>query len=81
MQDLLNLRYNGRACHWSGLEPSAEFRDRYLPVLRELEQLWQEKGDESAFYERYYLPRLESLTPDIVLPADSLKPEQHAAPW
>jgi hypothetical protein len=80
-QDLLNLRYNGRASHWSGLEPSAEFRNRYLPALRELERLWQEKGDDPAFYERYYLPRVESLTPDLVLPEDSLKPGRRAAPW
>ena len=80
-QDLLNLRYNGRASHWSGLEPSAEFRDRYLPMLRELEKLWQEKGDGPEFYERYYRPRVESLTPDIVVPEESLAPGRRAAPW
>ena len=80
-QDLLNLRYNGRASHWPGLEPSAESRDRYLPALRELEQLWQEKGDDPAFYERYYRPRVELLTPDLVLPEDSLKPGRRGAPW
>jgi hypothetical protein len=54
-RELTMLRYNGRGQY--RLYPG-----EYFQVLRELQRLWQEKGGEPEFYERYYLPRWEELT-------------------
>lgn len=55
-RDLMMLRYNGRATT----------RARYGPVLDELEKLWQVKGTDPDFYEKYYLPQVEALTRDLL---------------
>jgi hypothetical protein len=58
-QELLLLKYDGRPTY------------RHYPaelgaVFEALHQLWQEKGAEPDFYERYYLPRWRELTKGLV---------------
>ena len=55
-RDLMMLRYNGRATT----------RRHYGPVLDELEQLWKAKGSDPDFYGKYYLPKAEALTRDLL---------------
>ena len=37
--------------------PSRAMRDTYFQAIRQLEKLWQEKGQEPDFFENYYQPR------------------------
>jgi len=60
-QELIMLRHNGR-CQYRKY-PAESYQ-----VLLGLKALWEEKGDEPDFYERYYLPKFEELTRDL-LPA------------
>jgi DNA-binding transcriptional ArsR family regulator len=68
-RDVMMLRYNGRAfapgLPWeTGIEDDtfAEWVGRYLSAIEELKTLWEEKGDDAEFYERYYLPKVLELT-------------------
>jgi hypothetical protein len=72
-RNAMMLRYNGRARmlppHHEGvsdLKDLEQIESRYLSVLRKLEQLWEKKGSEPGFYEKYYLPAVLELTKDIV---------------
>ncbi len=38
------------------------FDAQYLPILAELEELWEEYGDDPNFFDRYYHPRAQTLT-------------------
>ena len=61
-QDALNLLYNGRAWYTSGpYDPPVlkEWSEGYLPKLQALRELWEEKGQEADFFERYFLPRCQ----------------------
>jgi hypothetical protein len=68
-KELLMLRYNGRACmspvdyegptHEARMSP---LREKYFPVLKELQKLWEDQGSDPEFYEKHYLPRFEELT-------------------
>jgi len=71
-KDLMMLRHNGRATApglpWKEGPDSGVFGEwakRYLPVVRELKRLWEEKGGEPDFFEAYYLPRVLELTKDL----------------
>lgn len=52
---LVDIVYNGR-------DNNGRDFPRYYEVLSQLEKLWKEKGDESHFYDRYYLPKAQELT-------------------
>ena len=62
-QDLINLQYNGRArtIIYSNGDVESPFTDIYYPILKQLEDLWKQKGDRPDFYEQYYLPEALSL--------------------
>jgi hypothetical protein len=51
-QDLMMLSYNGRSAN----------KTRYKPYIEELEKLWEKKGNDPDFYEKYYLPKVKELT-------------------
>jgi hypothetical protein len=78
-QDLLHLRYNGRARAnglpsgtWTPGTPTGEdFVDIYYPTWMELKQLWQDKGDLPYFYDEYYKPKAYELTRPILEPGDT----------
>ncbi len=68
-KDLMMLRYNGRASApsvpWDGSPEDGTFGEwvkRYLPVVRDLHELWEQHGSEPEFYGKRYLPRWEELT-------------------
>jgi hypothetical protein len=50
------LWHNGRA----------KDRKQYGAILDELERLWEEKGDEPAFYEEHWLPAVRRLTAGLL---------------
>ena len=71
-REFVNLHYNGRANllppDYEGAPPPdrlEQMKREYFPILRNLEKLWQEKGDATDFYERYYLPRVRELTKGV----------------
>ncbi len=49
---------------WGGRgNPDVEgFEAQYLPILAELEALWEQYGDDPHFFDRYYHPRAQQLT-------------------
>lgn len=55
---LVVLEANGRCRIETG---SDYFKNTYVKYLRELEDLWKEKGDEPFFYEKYFAPRVREL--------------------
>jgi len=62
-RDLILLKYNGRSCLLPQDRESPPTEERmemmkkyYFPVLKELQKLWEEKGNDPEFYEKYYLP-------------------------
>jgi len=70
-KDIMMLHHNGRASApslpWkTGPNESVfgEWVERYIAVAEELRKLWQEKGDDPDFYEKYYLPKVRELTDD-----------------
>jgi hypothetical protein len=72
-RNAMMLRYNGRARmlppHHEGmtdLKDLKQIEGSYISILRQLEKLWREKGDDPDFYEKYYLPKAIELTNDIV---------------
>lgn len=52
--DLVTLVYNGRNNNFS--------RPKYIKIVDQLKELWEEKGDQPFFYDRYYLPTAQKLT-------------------
>lgn len=52
------LEYNGRCRIETGSE---YFKNTYVKFLRQLENLWQERGDEPFFYEKYFAPKVREL--------------------
>ncbi len=58
-KELILLRYNGR-CQYRKYPP------QYYSILLQLKKLWQEKGAEPDFYEKYYLPKWEELTKGLL---------------
>jgi hypothetical protein len=68
-QDSINLLYNGRARYLDGGKVNGPWHEQYLPKLRALEALWDEKGSDPEFYEKYYLPKAQELTGITSLPA------------
>ena len=76
-RDMLMLRLNGRTCLLPvGHEGNTDrdrleyLKEKYFPILDELKKLWEDKGNESGFYEKYYLPKSIELTAPF-LPEDS----------
>jgi hypothetical protein len=63
-QDLITLVYNGRTWNTNDNTSSnfKEYSKNYIPLMKILEKLWKEKGNEPDFYEKYYLPKAEELT-------------------
>jgi len=55
-KDYVMLLHNGRS----------NTRAYYDEVVRKLEQLWQETGDDPDFYEKYYKPKVIELTEDVL---------------
>lgn len=67
-RDLILLKYNGRSCLLPQDRESPPSQERmemmktyYFPVLKELQKLWEAKGNEPNFYERFYLPEFKKL--------------------
>ncbi len=60
-QYILGLEYNARARLNSADDI---FKNSYVPIIRKLKTLWQEKGDQPYFYEKYYQPKVRELTRD-----------------
>lgn len=58
VQEFAKLRHNGRM-RVAG--PLDVFKERYIPVLKELHKVWEAKGTEPDFFEKYYLPKPDSL--------------------
>lgn len=60
---LIMLEQNGRA----RIEGANDyFRGAYVNYLRQLEALWEEKGDDPFFYEKYFAPKVrELIKPDM----------------
>jgi hypothetical protein len=68
-RDLMMLRHGGRGCllpvdHEGATDEERlrQMRDTYFPIVRALETLWEEKGDEPDFFERHYRPKAIELT-------------------
>jgi len=55
-QDLMMLLYNGRS----------QDKSRYKPYIEKLEKLWQQKGADPDFYEKYYLPEVKKMTKGLL---------------
>jgi hypothetical protein len=73
-RDLILLKYNGRSCLLPQDEESPPNQERmemikkyYFPVLKELQKLWEVKGNNPEFYEKYYLPEFDKLTRKYLL--------------
>lgn len=79
-QDMMNLRYNGRASHWPEIDPPEYFTSQYYPALMSLKTLWEEHGSEPDFFQRWYVPKVNELTADLGRPAQPTQPER-ARPW
>ena len=62
-RELIMLKYNGRIGQLpltkEGMEKLGNY---YFPVLNKLKNLWEEKGNDPEFYEKYYLPEYKQLT-------------------
>ena len=56
-KDFINLIYNGRA-----RAGTTGFKPYYLDALTDLKTLWNTYGEDSCFYDRYYLPEARILT-------------------
>ncbi|MEM1042359.1 MAG: chitobiase/beta-hexosaminidase C-terminal domain-containing protein [Bacteroidota bacterium] len=54
---LVALVWGGR-----GNPQTTGFEETYLPILAELETLWETYGDDPHFFDRYYHPRAQQLT-------------------
>jgi hypothetical protein len=54
-QELVLLRYNARHQYRA-------YPEEYRRILEDLKQLWEERGSDPEFYEKYYLPRWHELT-------------------
>jgi hypothetical protein len=74
-QQLIHLRYNGRARAAGGMpsgawtlgQPTGEdFIDVYYPIWMELKQLWRRKGHLPEFYEEHYKPKVQELTQPVL---------------
>lgn len=68
-RELYMLKYNGRASLLSQDNGSYASEERvnyieniYFPIVKKLQKLWKEKGDDPDFYEKYYLPKFKELT-------------------
>ena len=68
-RDMQMLRLNGRSCLLPVEHEGATDNERleylkkdYFPILAQLKALWEEKGSEPNFYEKYYLPKAIELT-------------------
>lgn len=60
---LVVLEQNGR-CRIAGANDF--FKGTYVNYLRQLEALWEEKGDDPFFYEKYFAPKVrELIKPDL----------------
>jgi hypothetical protein len=79
-QDMMNLRYNGRASHWPGIDPPDYFTLQYYPALMDLLTLWEKHGAEPDFFERWYAPRVNELTAALGKPEQPAQP-QRTQPW
>ena len=55
---MVMLLHNGRGQY-------RRFPNEYFQVLQQLVRLWQEKGQEPGFYEKYYLPKVKELAAQI----------------
>lgn len=62
-KSLVMLRYNGRGQY-------RKYPLEYYETLLSLQSLWREKGSDRHFYEKYYLPRFEELTKDLLPASD-----------
>ena len=56
----ISLVYGGRA--WIDQLSPSEYKNSYLPLLNQLRDLWLQKGNDLYFYDRYYLPKAQSIT-------------------
>ena len=56
----ISLVYGGRA--WIDLLDPDQYKSQYLPMLNKLKDLWVQKGNDPYFYDRYYLPKAQSIT-------------------
>jgi hypothetical protein len=72
-RDLMMLRHGGRACllpvAWEGPTDEARMSDmaeNYFRILEELKKLWEEKGSDPGFFEKYYLPRVTELSEPLI---------------
>lgn len=73
-QDLINLLYNGRTrtMEFTNGNITDKFINGYFRILKELEQVWKENGDDPEFYEKYYLPKAK----ELILPIIGEMPEK-----
>jgi len=56
----ISLVYGGRA--WIDLISPDQYKNSYLPMLNKLRDLWLVEGNDPYFYDRYYLPKAQSIT-------------------
>ena len=60
--ELLLLKYNGRVGNIPGNEATMKkMKKHYFPVKEGLQKLWEEKGYEPDFYDKYFLPEYDRL--------------------
>jgi hypothetical protein len=55
--DLINLVYNGRV-----IAQRDWFESTTLPAMRKLKKVWEEKGADPYFYDRFYIPAAHEIT-------------------